>query len=119
MFIDRYEAKCPKATACLAKDREALLAFYDFPAEHWLHLRTRNPITSTFATVRLRHRQTKGSGSRRACLGMVFKLALCAERKWRRLNGYDQLLKPIEGRRFVDEILEERNAAGVPAKHNS
>ena len=88
-----------------------LLSFYDFPAEHWRHLRTTNPIKSTFATVRLRHRRTKGSGSRRACLAMVFKLALCAEKAWRRLNGRGQLLKQIEGCRFVDGILEESRAA--------
>ena len=69
-----YEAKYPKATECLAKDREVLLAFYDFPAEHWVHIRTTNPIESVFATVRLRHDKTKGSGSRAACLTMVFKL---------------------------------------------
>ena len=93
LFNDKYEAKYPKAAGCLAKDRDVLLAFYDFSAEHWLHLRTTNPFESTFATVRLRQPRTKGSGARRACLGMVFKLALSAQRKWRRLNGYCQLLK--------------------------
>jgi putative transposase len=73
-FLATYEAKFPKATECLAKDRDVLLAYYDFPAEHWIHLRTTNPIESTFATVRWRHRRTKGNGSRRACLAMVFKL---------------------------------------------
>ena len=72
LFITTYEAKYPKAVECLGKDREALLAFYDFPAEHWVHLRTTNPIESTFATVRLRTKRTKGSGSRTACLAMVF-----------------------------------------------
>jgi len=110
-FIEKYEAKFPKAVACLVKDRDVLLTFYDFPAEHWLHLRTTNPIESTFATVRLRHRRTKGSGSRRACLAMVFKLARCAEKKWRRLNGSGQLLKLLAGYRFVDGVLDERNAA--------
>ena len=74
-FLETYQAKYPKATECLAKDRDELLAFYDFPAEHWKHLRTTNPIESTFATIRLRHRRTKGNGSRRACLAMMFKLA--------------------------------------------
>ena len=74
LFVATYEAKYPKATECLVKDREVLLTFYDFPAEHWLHMRTTNPIESTFATVRLRHDKTKGSGSRAACLTMVFKL---------------------------------------------
>ncbi len=87
LFVKTFEAKYPKATECLAKDREVLLTFYDFPAEHWVHLRTTNPIESTFATVRLRTVQTKGSGSRTACLTMVFKLAQCAEKHWRRLNG--------------------------------
>ncbi len=68
LFVATYQAKYPKATECLAKDRDVLLTFYDFPAEHWIHLRTTNPIESTFATVRLRHRRTKGSGSRVACL---------------------------------------------------
>ena len=72
LFLDTYQAKYPKATECLAKDREVLLTFYDFPAEHWIHVRTTNPIESTFATVRLRHRRTKGNGSRKACLTMVF-----------------------------------------------
>ena len=69
------------------KDRDELLAFYDFPAEHWKHLRTTNPIESTFATVRLRHRRTKGSGTRTACLAMVFKLAEAAQQNWRAMSG--------------------------------
>ena len=78
LFAESYQAKYPKVVQCLAKDREALLAFYDFPAEQWLHIRTTNPIESTFATVRLRTKRTKGSGSRGACLAMVFKLTMCA-----------------------------------------
>ena len=74
LFLSTYETKYPKATECLEKDRDVLLTFYDFPAEHWIHLRTTNPIESTFATVRLRHRRTKGNGSRKACLTMVYKL---------------------------------------------
>ena len=81
-FVERYEAKYPKAVSCLVKDRDVLFTFYDFPAEHWAHLRTTNPIESTFATVRHRHRQTKGCGSRTATLAMVFKLAREAERRW-------------------------------------
>ncbi len=111
LFVEKYGAKFPKAVACLVKDKDVLLAFYDFPAEHWIHLRTTNPIESTFATVRLRHRRTKGSGSRRACLAMVFKLTLCAEKRWRRLNASGQLLKLLAGYRFVDGILDERSAA--------
>ncbi len=102
LFVTTYEAKYPKAAACLSKDREELLAFYDFPAEHWRHLRTTNPIESTFATVRLGTKRTKGSGSRIACLTMVFKLAQAAERKWRKLNGHRLLGDVIRGVRFED-----------------
>lgn len=104
LFIEKYQAKYPAAVACLEKDREELLAFYDFPAEHWRHLRTTNPIESTFATVRLRHRRTKGSGSRVACLAMVFKLAQAAEKTWRRLNGHKLLGDLIQGVQFKDGI---------------
>jgi len=106
LFIETFEAKYPKAAECLKKDREVLLTFYDFPAEHWSHLRTSNPIESTFATVRLRHRRTKGSGSRTACLTMVFMLARAAEKHWRRLNGSALLPEVIRGVRFVDGIKE-------------
>ena len=105
-FIATFEAKYPKAVDCLAKDREVLLTFYDFPAEHWVHLRTTNPIESTFATVRLRTARTKGCGSRTACLTMVFKLARCAERRWRRLNGRERLAELIAGVAFVDGIRQ-------------
>jgi len=105
--VAKYEAKYPKAVACLQKDRDELLAFYDFPAEHWQHLRTTNPIESTFATVRLRHRRTKGSGSRVACLAMVFKLAQAAEKKWRRLNGAELVRDVIDGVQFKDGIRAE------------
>lgn len=101
-FVKTYQAKYPKAADCLVKDKEELLAFYDFPAEHWKHLRTTNPIESTFATVRLRTKRTKGSGSRVACLAMVFKLAQAAERKWRKLNGYELLGDVIRGVQFKD-----------------
>lgn len=98
-------------------DREALLAFYDFPAEHWLHIRTTNPIAprkSIFATVRLRIEKTKGSGSRTACLSMVFKLAESASKKWRSLNGSDLIPDVIAGVVFVDGVptqIPERLAA--------
>ena len=101
-LVEDYAAKYPKAIDCLVKDRDELLAFYDFPAEHWRHLRTTNPIESTFATIRHRHRRTKGNGSRAACLAMVFKLAQAAERSWRRLNGREQLLHVIQGVQFID-----------------
>jgi putative transposase len=110
-FIALYEAKYPKATACLQKDRAELLTFYDFPAEHWVHLRTSNPIESTFATVRLRHRRTKGNGSRAACLAMVFKLCESAARNWRTLNGVKLLPDVIAGIRFVDGEKPEKAAA--------
>jgi transposase-like protein len=110
LFISTYGAKYPKAVECLAKDREALLVFYDFPAEHWRHVRTTNPIESTFATVRLRHDKTKGSGSRAACLTMVFKLMESASRSWRSLNGSPRLQAVISGAKFVDGI-EVKDAA--------
>jgi transposase-like protein len=106
LFVQTLEAKYPKAVECLVKDREVLLTFYDFPAEHWVHLRTTNPIESTFATVRLRTVRTKGSGSRTACLTMVFKLAQCAEKRWRRLNGQELIPEVIRGVKFVDGLKE-------------
>jgi putative transposase len=109
-FLTKYRAKYPKATECLSKDREVLLAFYDFPAEHWKHLRTTNPIESTFATVRLRHRRTKGSGSRETCLAMVFKLVKHAQRHWRKLDGHQLIPLLLEGRRFKDGIIDETNS---------
>ena len=111
LFLKTYEAKYPKATECLSKDRAELLAFYDFPAEHWIHLRTTNPIESTFATVRLRHRRTKGNGSRIACLTMVFKLMQSAEKRWRLLNGSNRLPDVIAGVLFKDGIHPKEAAA--------
>ena len=109
-FLEKYEPKYPAACKCLRKDREVLLTFYDFPAEHWVHLRTTNPIESTFATIRLRHRRTKGSGTRRTSLAMIFKLAESASKKWRRLRGYEHIPLVIQGRQFIDGNLQE-NAA--------
>jgi len=103
-FLATYRAKYPKACSCLEKDRDELLAFYDFPAEHWVHVRTTNPIESTFATVKLRTRKTKGSGSRIACLTMVFKLAQAAERRWRTLNAAALLTDVAQGITFVDGV---------------
>jgi transposase-like protein len=111
LFLAVYQAKYPKAAECLVKDRDVLLAFYDFPAEHWIHLRTTNPIESTFATVRLRHRRTKGSGSRLACLAMVFKLMQSASKRWRLLNGSKLLPEVIQGVPFVDGIKHQEAAA--------
>ena len=110
-FLETYQAKYPKATECLAKDRDELLAFYDFPSEHWKHLRTTNPIESTFATIRLRHRRTKGNGSRRACLAMMFKLAQSAERRWRTLDGAKLLPDVIQGISFKDGTRSDQAAA--------
>ena len=107
LFVKTYEAKYPKATECLAKDREVLLAFYDFPAEHWVHIRTTNPIESVFSTVRLRHDKTKGSGSRAACLTMVFKLMESASKGWRSLNGSPLLAEVVKGAVFIDGIREK------------
>ena len=101
-FVEVYGTKWPRAAACLEKDRAELLAFYDFPAEHWQHLRTSNPIESTFATVRLRTYRTKGPGSREAGLAMAFKLARKAESRWRKLNGSAKLQDLIDGVVFVD-----------------
>ncbi len=106
-FVEKYGAKYEAACTCLSKDKEVLLTFYDFPAEHWKHLRTTNPIESTFATIRLRHRKTKGSGSRRTSLAMMFKLAQSAEKRWRRLNGHKQISYLIQGRVFKDGIMQE------------
>jgi putative transposase len=110
-FLELYEAKYPKAGERLRKDKDELLAFYDFPAEHWQHLRTTNPIESTFATVRLRTRRTKGCGSTKATLTMVFKLATEAEKHWRRLNGSQRIAEVIDGVKFVDGLRKEAKAA--------
>jgi len=106
-FLEKYRAKYPAACECLQKDRDVLLTFYDFPAEHWKHLRTTNPIESTFATIRLRHRRTKGSGSRRASLAMMFKLAQTAQKSWRRLNGHAHIVHLLEGKTFIDGIMQD------------
>ncbi|MCA1847974.1 MAG: IS256 family transposase [Actinobacteria bacterium] len=103
-FARDHRAKYPKAVECLLKDKDELLAFYDFPAEHWAHLRTTNPIESTFATVRLRTAKTKGCGSRQACLTMVFKLCESAQKNWRKLNGCALLKEVSSGVEFVDGI---------------
>ena len=103
-FIETYQAKYPKATNCLAKDRDVLLTFYDFPAEHWIHIRTTNPIESTFATVRLRTAKTKGCGSRIATLMMVFKLAESASKRWRKLNSHELIQDVIAGITFTDGV---------------
>lgn len=103
-FAAQYEAKYSWAVTCLEKDREVLLAFYDFPAEHWHHIRTTNPIESVFATVRHRTIRSMGCLSHRTALAMVFQLVMAASKTWRRLNGYDKLPRVIEGIQFTDGI---------------
>ena len=103
-FIESYQVKYDKAAECLNKDRDTLLAFYDFPAEHWKHLRTTNPIESTFATVRHRTIRSKGCLSNRTALAMVFKLVEAAQKSWRRLDGHNQLPKLILGVKFTDGL---------------
>jgi transposase-like protein len=109
-FIESYALKYEKAADCLGKDRDALLAFYDFPAEHWKHLRTTNPIESTFATVRHRTIRSKGCLSNKTALAMVFKLVEGAQKSWRRLDGHGQLPKLILGVKFPDglEVLAKK-----------
>lgn len=104
-FLADYQAKYPRACECLEKDKDDLFTFYDFPAEHWIHLRTTNPIESTFATVRLRTVRTKGCGSRIATLTMVYKLAEQAEKHWRRLNKHEYIALVFQGVQFIDGIM--------------
>jgi len=106
-FIRVYGAKYPKAQANLEKDKQELFAFYDFPAEHWIHLRTTNPIESTFATVRHRTKRTKGCGSRKATMSMVYKLANEAQKSWRRLNKHQLILEVIKGAKFTDGEIQK------------
>ena len=108
-FVAEYEATYPKAAACLATDREALLTFFAFPAEHWIHLRTTNVIESPFATVRLRQRVTKGAGSRTKGLLMAYKLLDMAQRRWRRLNAAHLLPLVRAGVVFIDGVQQEPN----------
>jgi putative transposase len=111
LFVESFGTKYPKAAECLVKDKDDLFAFYDVPAAYWIHLRTTNPIESTFATVRLRHRRTKGNGTRKATLAMVYKLCREAERSWRKLGGY-KLTPLVEmGKKFVNGEQVEDAAA--------
>ena len=110
-FIQTYNAKYPKATECLAKDRDVLLTFYDFPAEHWRHIRTTNPIESTFATVRLRTAKVRSCFSSSTILTMAFQLCRCAQKRWIRLHHPERLGEVIRGVKFVNGIEENRIAA--------
>jgi transposase-like protein len=115
-FIQTYEAKYPKAVECLMKDRDALLAFYDFPAEHWAHIRTTNPIESTFATVRLRTHKTRGCVSQDSILSLVFKLVQSAQQRWLRIRGFRRLGEVIEGVPFQDGIRVDRQPQSKVSK---
>jgi putative transposase len=114
-FIETWGVKYDRAVECLIKDRDALLAFYDFPAEHWKHLRTTNVIESSFATVRHRTVRSKGCLSNKTALAMIFKLAEAAEKSWRRLDGHNQLPKVIHGIKFTDGIEVVRSQAQTAA----
>ena len=104
LFIATYDAKYPKATLCLQKDREELMAFYNFPAQHWQSIRTSNPIESTFGTIRHRTKRSKGCLTRDGMLHMMFKLGMCAQENWRRLRGFNFLAQVITGVKFRDGI---------------
>lgn len=104
LFIESYEAKYPRATECLIKDRDELLTFFDFPAQHWQSIRTSNPIESAFATIRHRTKRTKGCLSRDGMLHMMFKLGKCAQEIWRKLRGFAHLADVIQGVDFINGI---------------
>ena len=114
-MLESFEPKYPKAMECLRKDRTELLAFYNFPAEHWVHIRTTNPIESTFATVRLRSKRSKNCGSRDTTLAMVFKLMECAQKRWRKFKGFGKLELVINNVQFKDgemvKLEDDRMAA--------
>ena len=103
-FLELYSAKYPKACLCLKKDKDSLFTFFDFPAKHWQHIRTSNPIESTFATVRHRTKRTKGRGTRKASVTMVWKMILDAQNSWRKIRGYSLIYKVMQGVEFVDGI---------------
>ena len=108
LFKDTFHAKYESAVRCLVKDRDKLLTFYDFPADNWCHIRTTNPIESTFATIRLRHRKTKGNGSARASVTMMFKLAQSASKKWRKLRGHHHIPELLRGVKFIDGVSAQQ-----------
>lgn len=111
LFVKTYEDKYAKATDCLSADRESLLTYYHFPAANWCHIRTTNPIESTFATIRLRHKKTRGCGSAKASLTMLFKLAQSAEKGWRKLRGHDHFPALLQGKKFIDGLSEAEHQA--------
>lgn len=109
LCVQQFEVKYPRAMECLNKDRALMLAFYDYPAEHWLHIRTTNPIESAFSTIRLRTNKTKSCGSRKTTLAMTYKLAVTAEKNWRRLRGFKKLADVIQGAKFKDGELVKQD----------
>ena len=111
LFVETYGVKYENAVAKLTRDRDDLLAFYDFPAEHWKHIRTTNPIESVFATVRNRTRKTRGCLNRKTGLAMVFRLMMSAMKKWRKLTGANRLSEVIQGVEFKDGIKQIQVAA--------
>jgi putative transposase len=113
--LKRFEAKYPQAMDCLSKDREALLAFYDYPAEHWVHIRTSNPIESTFATVRLRTKRSRNCGSRDTTLAMVFKLLQSAQKRWKRIKGFRKLELVVNNVRFRngEQVVDQSDRAAA------
>jgi transposase-like protein len=120
LFEQTFEAKYEAAVKCLTKDRDVLLTFFDFPAENWCHIRTTNPIESTFATIRLRHRRTKGNGSAKASVTMMFKLAQSAEKGWRKLRGHHHIPDLARGVKFIDGVNENHlKEEELKASHTS
>lgn len=115
IFVDEHEAKYPKAVTCLTKDIDQLTAFFDFPAQHWQHLRTTNPIESPFSTVKLRTKVTKGAGSREAALSMGYKLLESAQDRWHKINSAHLTVKVLEGVVFKDGIKQESEPERVVA----
>ena len=113
--LDLFSAKYPKAMNCLEKDQASMLAFYDFPAENWQHIRTTNPIESVFATVRLRTTRSKNCGSRNTTLAMAFKLIETAQKRWQKLRGHKHLADVITDVKFTDGIKQEINQKQVAA----
>ena len=107
-FIDDYCAKYPKAIDCLAKVRATLQAFFDFPAAHWIHIRTTKPIESTFATIRHRTDRSMGCLSRATLMGLTFKLAMSTEQTWCRLRGFERLSEVVAGVKFIDGMRQEK-----------
>ena len=107
LFRDKYQAKYERAVHCLVKDQDQLLRFYDFPAEHWIHIRTTNAIESSFSTLRHRTKRVKGAFSKSSAMSMMFQLALEAEKSWRRIKGAERLAEIIRGVRFTDGVAEE------------